>query len=403
MMGVMLIVSSFIMMLHPGSTFALVFDVAGDDSYRLQVDPSGESFFDIKNMNPGDTEEGTFILKNDGTQPFHLWMEMEKVDSTCEPDLYDQLQMWVTYRNVQYYFKSMSEFSGMYLGEFPAEANRDLRFVVHLDGPGAGNEFQGCSLTVRIVFKARWDLISVDSVTLTVEKRIIDEDGVDISFLSPHNEEFFTVTVNGEPFTISTTSPAVLTGLPSGDYTVVEELPLQDNYSYVSGNDTVNIASGSRTVIITNKYVEPVEDKVNLIIRKKITDADGNDISNTSPHNSESFIVTVNDIPYTLSVLSPIDIRGLEPGTYTVREQLPLQQEEYIYISGNDTVTISSGTATVIIANEYLVQEIEVPPEPPGTPDLPKTGGVDQLLLLLGLILVCLGHLLRRNSVAMKN
>ncbi len=397
--GVMLIVSSFIMMLHPGSTFALVFEVAGDDSYRLQVDPSGESFFDIKNMNPGDTENATFILKNDGTQPFHLWMSMEKTDGTeGDGDLYEQMQMWVTYLGVRHYFKSMNDFTGMYLGQFPSGYSRDLSFVVHLDGPETGNEFQKSTFTARIVFTARWDHESQDSGTMIVEKRIIDEDDVDISYTSPHNDEVFIINVNGKNFNITTASPAVITGLTPGNYTVVEELPLQENYSYVSGNETVNITSGTRTVTITNRYVEPEEDKVNLIIKKKITDYEGNDVSNISPHSAEIFTVTVNDVPYQLSVLSPIELRGLEPGEYTIKEVLPLQQKEYIYVSGNDTNTITSGTATVIITNEYILEEIEIPPKPPREDEkLPKTDGTDYLLFLLGLMLVCFGYLNHKN------
>ena len=220
-------------------------------------------------------------------------------------------------------------------------------------------------------------------VTLIVKKNIIDVNGNSLNEDTAHKNVNFTVNVNGTPYTVSAASQLVLTGLRPGTFAVNESTTMPANYSYVDGNETVAVNSGTVTVTVTNRYIPPPDpETVTLVIQKRITDAAGNSLNNDKDHKDVKFTVTVNGKSYTVSVAKPLVLTGLTPGSFTVKEaMMPLK---YTYISGNETRTVNSGTATFTIMNRYQKE-------------LPITSGADILIIILGALLVFGGLLIRKR------
>lgn len=99
---------------------------------------------------------------------------------------------------------------------------------------------------------------SSGEVILRVEKNIVDSEGRSLNNVSPHNSQTFEVYINGILYSFSVNNPVVLSGYEEGStFTIRENRAMADNYEYVDGDTEVTIDSGTRTVTITNRYVEP--------------------------------------------------------------------------------------------------------------------------------------------------
>jgi hypothetical protein len=151
-LGVLLIVSSLNMMTKPGVVFAL--ELVGDEM-GLRLEPSNTALFAVKNMNPGDTQEAGLTISNEGKCPFTADMSLAKISGTDGAgDLYPQLQLTVTSLGEEIYHGPLSGFQQYNLGQLQPNTNQTLEFSVHLPGPTTGNEFQGSTLAVQMVFTA---------------------------------------------------------------------------------------------------------------------------------------------------------------------------------------------------------------------------------------------------------
>ncbi|HZK24345.1 MAG TPA: hypothetical protein VFC74_03035 [Oscillospiraceae bacterium] len=151
-LGILLIISSLAMMAKPGVVFAL--ELVGDE-LGLRLEPSNTALFDVKNMNPGDTKQAGLSICNGGKCPFTAYLSMVKVSGTRgKGDLYPQLEMTVTYLDEEIYHGPVSGFQQYKLGQLQPNDNQPLDFTVHLPGPTTGNEYQGSTLGVKLVFTA---------------------------------------------------------------------------------------------------------------------------------------------------------------------------------------------------------------------------------------------------------
>ena len=262
-MGVIMIASGFAMAFEQGSAFAL--EVVCTVMW-LEIISSGSPLFDAGNMYPGDTEEAGITVRNQGEKPFYVMMGMERVDKApAGPDLFDRLEMKITYLGNVAYEEKISGFSSCELGNFEPGDSRRLNISVHLPGPETGNEFQGKSVSVKFVFTAHRDRPPgppgreerPEGARLVIAKQVLDAENNDLSDLEPYRSEVFHVRINGgEPVPFSAGKPVVLNGLQAGgSYTIEEVAPDPDSdYVCLTGPVTVTVAPGTEYVVIKNRY-----------------------------------------------------------------------------------------------------------------------------------------------------
>ena len=125
----------------------------------LEITPIGAKLFDLSNLNPGDTKEAKVDIKNSYTLPFQLFMRTERMSEPPgegQEDLFEQLVLTVYLDGVQIYTGPMKDYAttNIPLGNFNPSAEKELKAVVHLPGPGTGNEYQGTSVDVKWIFIA---------------------------------------------------------------------------------------------------------------------------------------------------------------------------------------------------------------------------------------------------------
>ena len=125
----------------------------------LEVTPNATKLFDLSNLNPGDTKDAKIDIKNIRNVAFNLSMRTERMSDLPEPgevDLFQQLIITVYLDGVEIYTGPMKDFAtgNIALGEFDPNDEKELKALVHLPGPGTGNEFQGSSLDVKWIFIA---------------------------------------------------------------------------------------------------------------------------------------------------------------------------------------------------------------------------------------------------------
>lgn len=133
-------------------------EIIGTD-LGLEVVPSGTKLFDLTNLNPGDRKEAKIDIKNNYTLPFEVFMRTERTSpqpQLGEADLFKQLILTIYLNNSKIYSGPMKDYatSNISLGNFNPNSEKELRAIVHLPGPGTGNEFQGKSLEVKWYFIA---------------------------------------------------------------------------------------------------------------------------------------------------------------------------------------------------------------------------------------------------------
>lgn len=134
-------------------------EIQGND-LGLEVIPDSSKFFDLTNLNPGDTKEAKLTIKNNYIATFELFMRAEKVDSNSQgedADLFKHLQLTIYLGDKEIYSGSMKDFatSNISLGKFEPHEVGTLRAKIHLPGPETGNEYQGANLDTKWIFTAQ--------------------------------------------------------------------------------------------------------------------------------------------------------------------------------------------------------------------------------------------------------
>ena len=255
--GVMLTITGMAMAKQPSHVFAL--ELVGDE-LGLHLENADTSLFDVQNMYPGDTETASMSVSNKGELLFTADIRIERTGGTVGVgDLYEQLQLIIKYMGEEIYNGPMDGFSSYHLGTFQPGVSRPLDFLVHLPGPETGNEFQGSTLGIKLIFTATREPVP-ETPSLVITKKIIDPEGNDISHLAPHNQEKFFVSINGgEAMELSVAEPIVLTDLTRGDiYTITELEPTNYDYARVTDEITVTINGGTEYVTIVNELLEEI-------------------------------------------------------------------------------------------------------------------------------------------------
>ncbi|MDD3839157.1 MAG: LPXTG cell wall anchor domain-containing protein [Clostridia bacterium] len=131
----------------------------------IAVKPQGEKFFDLNNLNPGDTKTAMLSIKSVYRDPFDLYMRAERVGEEQEYDLFNQLKLKVNYDGTLIFDGSMTDFarSNISLGRINKNDHKHLLAEVYLPGRETGNEFQGKTVDVRWIFTAQ-SLTSPDEI-----------------------------------------------------------------------------------------------------------------------------------------------------------------------------------------------------------------------------------------------
>jgi len=390
-MAGMLLIFSGLIAAQAGFTGAMpAFWVIGDD-VGLRVDPADASWFeDVDNLNPGDRKESTVTVKNEGELPFTAAMTMKRLDEPEEIDLLQQLELTVTYRGEVIYQGPMAGFTETVdLDRIPVGGEADIHFSVYLPGPETGNEYQGTSGTVQLVFTANRIQPPDDNyVDILLVKEIVDENDTLIGGYAPHNDVPFTFTVNGLNYTVTAKNAVYIFNQQPGEFTiseVTENLPA--GYEYVSGGGTFTFGPGLHTVTIRNRYLGPGPDKATLILEKVVKDSDGNDISDLDTVRNIPFFVEVNGEVYEVSTGAPYMIAGLEPGTYEVKEvEMP---EGYVHVDGGGEYELDAGTEMTVTITNAIESIIDIVPEPPEIAVPPRTTPAITIISIPSMLVGC--------------
>lgn len=129
------------------------------DKEGLIITPSKTGLFNLKNMNPGDSQEEKVYIKNLNKCKLELFIITKRTSPTPlegEADLFKQLILSIYYGEELLYHGPMDDFAQekFSLGELASNSEKELRAIVHLPGPETGNEFQGKELEVEWIFIA---------------------------------------------------------------------------------------------------------------------------------------------------------------------------------------------------------------------------------------------------------
>ncbi|MBS4031500.1 MAG: hypothetical protein KGZ63_08785 [Clostridiales bacterium] len=222
-----------------------------------------------------------------------------------------------------------------------------------------------------------------DGNSLTVRKfNDLNGDGV---WASDEPEiQGWPVTIDGKQYT----TPVFLYDLTPGEYQVVEE----NRDGWESTTDTsVPItmpATGSRTVLFGNRQRSTDTEKTTLTVRKYF-DLNGNGIWDEGEREIVDWQVFIDGQEF----VTPVTIE-LEPGAYTVREELR-EEDGWVATTAHEvTVQLAEGENQTVLFGNYHEEEIMISPESPALGDiLPRTGGLSPyyfygaLLLLAGILL----------------
>lgn len=161
LLGVTLVSACLLSLVRPLYTFAANVDEYDDRRCRITVSP--DSLFELGNLNPGDAFIRTLTVTNEGELPSYIWLKHEWVDG--DPlrgevgDLFSQLNMTISWRNVDLYSGPMNGLVepldiSVQIGPVRPAETMELDFYIWLPGPETGNEFQGATVTTRVILLA---------------------------------------------------------------------------------------------------------------------------------------------------------------------------------------------------------------------------------------------------------
>ncbi len=179
--GLLLVIFSLVLMFQPLYTWAQI--VTDSHPCRVALDPP-ETFFELDNMNPGDSTTKTVKVTKTGTSSANLYITWDFISGN--PDLgelgslFEQLILVISYKGEELYRGPMV--GGPQAGTpsvitdalFIAFMNYGdvlfLDFTVILPGPETGNEFQGSTLLTKLVFYTICSDIPNDRPVIDIEK-----------------------------------------------------------------------------------------------------------------------------------------------------------------------------------------------------------------------------------------
>ena len=119
----------------------------------------GEAIFDLPNMKPGDTVNGTVTITNTGSLPATFTLTESQDTNTFAEDM---LTLTITDGATLVYSGNFGGFDAAELGTFASEEARTYTFSVALD-EGADNSQQ--NKTAGAIYT--WDAIQLDGETFT--------------------------------------------------------------------------------------------------------------------------------------------------------------------------------------------------------------------------------------------
>ncbi|NLM52323.1 MAG: hypothetical protein GX197_05830 [Firmicutes bacterium] len=152
-MGVLIVAGSLVILVPDSNVYA--WELVGDNT-GLRLVPSETPLFDLQNMYPGDLDTATIRISNkdDQGRSFTASLRIEKTGGSEKADLYEQLLLTVVYEHEEKFKDVMSKFEGLDLGSFAPDTSKELELTVELPGPETGNEFQGATLDINLIFTA---------------------------------------------------------------------------------------------------------------------------------------------------------------------------------------------------------------------------------------------------------
>lgn len=157
-LGVMFLLAGLLLSIHPHYTFAGPADTDGDQRCRITASP--DALFKLGNLNPGDSYSRTLTIKNEGELPAYLWLTHEWVDGNPLPgeqgDLFSQLVMTISWRGITLYHGPLEGLEellniSIQIGPLRPGQSLDLDFDIFLPGQSTGNDFQGSTVTTRMI------------------------------------------------------------------------------------------------------------------------------------------------------------------------------------------------------------------------------------------------------------
>ena len=158
LLGAALVLTCLLLSVQPFYTLAGPAGENGERHCRITVSP--DTLFELGNLNPGDSYRRTLTVTDEGDLPAYLWLRHEWVDGDPLPgepgDLFSQLLLNISWRNITLYngpAEGLAEPLNISAKIGPVRPGQtlDLDFFIFLPGPPTGNEFQGSTVTTKII------------------------------------------------------------------------------------------------------------------------------------------------------------------------------------------------------------------------------------------------------------
>jgi hypothetical protein len=132
-----------------GQSMASTLEIVGSDQ-GLSVIPADASVFNIENIYPGKTETSKITIRNDGSDPFNLVIDLT---SSGHAELIDVLSVKISDPGKVYYDGLLANAILIDIGEIAAGVSQVLNLAVTMS-PDAGNETQNKSFSTTWAFNA---------------------------------------------------------------------------------------------------------------------------------------------------------------------------------------------------------------------------------------------------------
>lgn len=158
LVGVVILLAGLLLSIHPHYTLAGPAGENGNRRCRITVSP--DALFELGNLNPGDSYSRTLTVTNAGELPAYLWLTHEWVEGDPLPgergDLFSQLVMTISWRGITLYHGPMDGLDepidiSAKIGPLRPGQKLDLDFDIFLPGPSTDNDFQGSTVTTKII------------------------------------------------------------------------------------------------------------------------------------------------------------------------------------------------------------------------------------------------------------
>ncbi|HSW35191.1 MAG TPA: hypothetical protein VLH18_01170, partial [Candidatus Limnocylindrales bacterium] len=265
LLGALLVLFSLVLMLEPYYTWAQRQN--NNNPCQVEVDPD-ELLFSLSNMNPGDSVEESVTVTKIGSLPARLFLNWAWVSGSPKPghlgSLFERLHMVVSIGNEVLFAGQMSEWG--FFGDSPTindvvditeflddglmhEGERiRLDFKITLPGPETGNDYQGSTLTTRLIFYTICGDIPPDDTFEIRGFKYLDGTTQGLAGwrinLERQDHAGAPWAVHGNTTTVQDGSYG-FSGLPAGRYRVTEVLQPGWNQVYPAGGEHIVILPGA--------------------------------------------------------------------------------------------------------------------------------------------------------------